>query len=49
MSLIWISSALTIEGAETKLVPLLMSTASRIAEAFRDHKRERTVSSSEPA
>jgi IclR family mhp operon transcriptional activator len=49
MSLIWISSALTIEGAETKLVPLLMSTASRIAEAFRDRKRERTVSSSEPA
>ena len=35
MSLIWISSALTIEGAETRLLPLLTSTAERIAEAVR--------------
>jgi IclR family mhp operon transcriptional activator len=57
MSLIWISSGLTIEDAQTKLVPLLLSTASRIAEAFRDRKsewrepdggRRRTDASSEP-
>lgn len=35
MSLIWISSALTIEGAETRLLPLLTSTSERIAEAVR--------------
>jgi IclR family mhp operon transcriptional activator len=35
MSLIWISSALTIEDAETRLLPLLTSTAERIAKAIR--------------
>jgi hypothetical protein len=36
MSLIWISSALTIEQAENEFLPLLTSTASRIADAVRD-------------
>jgi IclR family transcriptional regulator, mhp operon transcriptional activator len=36
MSLIWISSALTIEQAENEFLPLLRSTASRIADAVRD-------------
>jgi IclR family transcriptional regulator, mhp operon transcriptional activator len=40
MSLIWISSALTIDDAETKLLPLLTSTASRIADAVREHTFE---------
>jgi len=36
LSLIWISSALTIEQAEIEFLPLLTSTASRIADAVRD-------------
>lgn len=36
LSLIWISSALTIEQAESQLLPQLKSTASRIAAAVRD-------------
>jgi IclR family mhp operon transcriptional activator len=36
MSLIWISSALTIEQAENEFLPLLTSTASRIADGVRD-------------
>jgi IclR family mhp operon transcriptional activator len=36
MSLIWISSALTIEQAENEFLPLLTSTARRIADAVRD-------------
>jgi IclR family mhp operon transcriptional activator len=39
MSLIWISSALTIDDAELKLLPLLTSTAGRIVDTI----RERTV------
>ncbi len=45
LSLIWISSALTIEQAEIELLPLLTSTAGRIAEAVRD----RAVNGSPPA
>jgi IclR family mhp operon transcriptional activator len=41
MSLIWISSALTIDDAEIKLLPLLTSTASRIADAIRERTLER--------
>jgi IclR family transcriptional regulator, mhp operon transcriptional activator len=47
MSLILISSALTIEDAETKFLPLLTSTVSRIAEAVRDRTRERRGSDGE--
>jgi IclR family transcriptional regulator, mhp operon transcriptional activator len=36
LSLIWISSALTIEEVESQFLPLLISTASRISEAMRD-------------
>jgi IclR family mhp operon transcriptional activator len=36
LSLIWISSALTIEQAEIEFLPLLTSTARRIADAVRD-------------
>jgi IclR family mhp operon transcriptional activator len=36
MSLIWISSALTIEQAENEFLPLLTSTASSIADAVRE-------------
>jgi IclR family transcriptional regulator, mhp operon transcriptional activator len=36
LSLIWISSALTIEEVERQFLPLLISTASRISEAMRD-------------
>jgi IclR family mhp operon transcriptional activator len=36
LSLIWISSALTIEQAETEFLPLLTSTASGIADAVRE-------------
>lgn len=36
LSLIWISSALTIEQAETTLLPSLTTTARRIADAVRD-------------
>jgi IclR family mhp operon transcriptional activator len=58
MSLIWISSALTIEEAEAKLLPLLTSTAHRIAEAVRDRsgqwhapddERRHAASSARPA
>ena len=38
LSLIWISSALTIEKAETDFLPLLKSAASGIADAVRDRK-----------
>jgi len=41
MSLIWISSALTIEDAETRLLPPLLSTAGRIAEAVQERMRDR--------
>jgi len=36
MSLIWISSALTIEGAEREFLPQLTATAGRIADGVRD-------------
>jgi IclR family transcriptional regulator, mhp operon transcriptional activator len=36
LSLIWISSALTIEQGEIKFLPMLTSAASRIADAVRD-------------
>jgi IclR family mhp operon transcriptional activator len=36
LSLIWISSALTIEQAEIKFLPMLTSAASQIANAVRD-------------
>jgi IclR family mhp operon transcriptional activator len=36
LSLIWISSALTIEQAEIKFLPMLISAASNIANAIRD-------------
>jgi IclR family transcriptional regulator, mhp operon transcriptional activator len=36
LSSIWISSALTIEGAETELYPPLATTAARIADAIRE-------------
>jgi IclR family mhp operon transcriptional activator len=36
LSLIWISSALTIEQAEIKFLPMLRSAASQIADAVRD-------------
>jgi IclR family transcriptional regulator, mhp operon transcriptional activator len=36
LSLIWISSALTIEQTEIEFLPLLTSTANRIADAVRD-------------
>ena len=36
MSLIWISSALTIEGAERELLPQLKATAGRVADGVRE-------------
>jgi len=44
LSLIWISSALTIEKAEAEMLPLLKSTASRIADAVRDRKLDDVAS-----
>ena len=44
LSLIWISSALTIEKAEAEILPLLKSTASRIADAVRDRKLDDVAS-----
>ena len=41
ISLIWISSALTIEKAEKELLPQLKSTARNIAEAVRERQVER--------
>jgi DNA-binding IclR family transcriptional regulator len=41
MSSIWISSALTIKEAEIELLPLLTSTARRIADAVRDRALEK--------
>ena len=46
LSLIWISSGLTIDDAEIKLLPLLTSTAGRIADAVRE--RERTPGQRDP-